>query len=629
MRTIKNGYTGPRKRAKHDLSDKQNFLVNEALDKIKWYGQSDEAGDFQTSSSSQSKAQIKAELISYIVKISDVSPLLWFREKGCRFAWKDCIKHPVDIILKLHPSLTAEAMVDKILTAETISIVYEATLLKKMPSGNTCMQIPKERLLTEALRMLNSTIDCLSIQLIETKLNELTDIGYDSLWKQKTSDEKTYISTKERGFMDKSFFKFLTTRSDFFKIPSSWSAPQTFTEEQQNVYNTALRQLHSGGWSVISGPGGSGKTHMLKSLREDVEKHKDQSTCIYFLGPTNRAVTILRKSLDLNDDNSYSGTIHAITSRSDLQSAGIVVIDESSMCASEHGDLLITCKAFSNACFLFVGDHLQLPPVGAGELLKPLLSLASMPVLTENHRASGKLQSLVNQLRNGHARSAQTLEKHCHTYNTLFETIYSQGCSLVLCLRNEERIKYNSYVIKKHLTGNPKLDHFDDYRKLPECWSGKEKAPRTFIPYVGMKVRLQTNVYKPVHCRGMLGEIIFVHTVSRTWYVHISFEETPNDVLKLEEGLFTLPDIIRPGFATTLHDAQGSASESVAIIFPPNPLCPLLNLESLYTAASRAKEKIIFFTFDCKYTDMVSALENPCPPRSTPLSLYIRAQNPA
>ena len=631
----KQAYTCPRKKSRHNLTEYQDFLLNNSVDKVKWYGQSDESGDFHTSMSS-AKTQIKSELTSYITKLPNgLSPLHWFREKNSRFKWKDSIKNPVEIILKLHNDLNPEDKLQKILNKDTVHIFFEAALTKKLVNGHTCMQIPKDRLTLETFKVLNATVDCdvIPLNLVELKLKELADIGYDELWKSKNEKGKIYISTKERGHMDKHFVDFLTNRKDYFKIPVLWSAPSTYTAEQTYVYNEVLKHLRSYGWSVLSGPGGSGKTHMMKSILHYSDED-DQEICIFFLGPTNRAVTILKNNVrseeyeSMNDgcihiqQNLISSTIHAIASRTDLPSAKIVIIDEFSMCASEHADLLLSCKALQNACFLFAGDHLQLPPVGPGELLKPLLTISSLPVLTENHRATdNKLKSLIYNLRSGHAESAIPLEVHAATYEESFEQIFCRDCSLILCLRNEERIRYNSYVIKKHPTGNSRLDYLDDYRKLSSTWNpSSDKPPRSFIPFVGMKVRLQTNAFKPLHCRGMLGEIISVQLSGRTWHVDVSFDEIPESILKLEESLFALPDILRPAFATTLHDAQGSASDNVGIIFPSNQHCPLLTLESLYTAASRARYKLYFFTIGCRYSDMMSSLEQASPPRCTPLA---------
>ena len=61
------------------------------------------------------------------------------------------------------------------------------------------------------------------------------------------------------------------------------------------------------------------------------------------------------------------GTVHSITRRRDIPPQDLVVLDESSMLASEHGDLLLKTDIFRKAVWLLVGDQLQLLPVGKGE----------------------------------------------------------------------------------------------------------------------------------------------------------------------------------------------------------------------------------------------------------------------
>ena len=623
-------YKGPRKTAKFtkfDLSETENFLVAASLNRVKWFGLTDEAGDYQTSATAKAKNLIKAELISYITKSKPHdSPLRWFREKSSRFAWKDIIKDPVEILLELHNSLEAQQKLDIILSNETIGVVFEAALHRKMTSGDTCAQVPKERLSFEALKLLNTIIknDTITTSMLQIKIAELADAGYDELWKYRDKTGVVTVSTKERGYMDKNLFTFLTARDEFFKIPQDWSAFPSFTPEQRLVYNSTLQCLRSNGWAVISGPGGSGKTHMLKSLQAAAKEIEEKAICIYYLGPTNRAVSILKQGIEIDNVNSISGTIHSVASRTDLPEGDIAIVDEFSMCASEHGDLLLSCKAISKACFLFVGDHLQLPPVGAGELLRPLMCLKPTTALTENHRVTNEtLKTLVSKIRTGSPQYALKFEKHYPSLEQYLEGIFVEECTLVLSLRNEERIKYNSYAIKKHPTGNSRLDYLDDYRKLPSTWSISDKPPRSFVPFVGMKVRLQTNDHKPDFCRGMLGEITRVECRERVWYVHVAFNEAPGQTLILEEALFTLPDILRPAFATTLHDAQGSASDKVGIMLPPSSQCPLLNLEGLYTAASRARKHLIFFSYGTSLSNMIENLAQSTPPRKTPLSYYI------
>jgi hypothetical protein len=208
------------------------------------------------------------------------------------------------------------------------------------------------------------------------------------------------------------------------------------------------------------------------------------------------------------------------------------------------------------------------------------------------------------------------------------EGIRASSCDLVLCIRNEERIRYNAYQIRLHDCAHERLCALDDYRKLAPDWTAASAPPRTFIPFVGMPVRLQTNAYRPDACRGSLGRVEAVHQVNRIWYLDVSFGDA---LIKMEASYFSIPELLRPAFATTLHDAQGAQRKRVGIVLPPSARCPLLSLEALYTAASRAQEDLAIFSCGDRLADMLQALQRHAPARQTPLALLLETfpDNPA
>jgi len=196
---------------------------------------------------------------------------------------------------------------------------------------------------------------------------------------------------------------------------------------------------------------------------------------------------------------------------------------------------------------------------------------------------------------------------------------------MVVCLRNEERIRINAYEIqRKHPKVSSRFAALDDYRKLPDSWDGSPPLPRSFVPFVGMPVRLQTNDHRPDFCRGMLGTIVAANFSDRMWTVHCDFEAVEHRQFKLVEGIFNIPEHIRPAYAITLHDAQGSQAARVGVVLPPSARCPLLNLESLYTAASRAQKELIIFSRGDTLLDMASHFQHPTPLRCTPLALLLQ-----
>ena len=621
-----------------------------------WLGEKDEGGFSRHSQGKEAKARAEEALQVYVLNMQQRSPLTWFREGDALLAWREAVRDPVAVILETAAlqHADAEEILRRLVSLETATVLLEEALQKHFRGGDTCGEVPKDRLLGLARRLL---LDAASTQAalhssLRSRFDDLSDEAYGFLSHTKGDDGAVYTSTGTRGIMDRRLHAFLTGRKDYY-APPLWPASERFTAEQAEVFTAVLEHLARRGWAVLSGPGGSGKTHMLRHLLEQAEKvhviaepdgadcpacgqerlvqhcekcgyqrqhggHRALRAC--FLGPTNRAVAVLLAATAQNAASTVYGTVHSMARRAALPPQDIVVIDEASMLTSEHGDLLLRCKAFWKACWLFVGDHLQLPPVGPGELLRPLLALSALAPLRQNLRAGSLLAPLVQSIRNGLPEEALRHERSCATVPELMDEIRASACDLVLCVRNEERIRYNAYRIQLHVCGHARLCALDDYRKLNADWTSASAPPRCFIPFVGMPVRLQTNAYRPEACRGSLGRIEAVRQDGRTWFLEVSCD---GSVVKMEASYFLIPELVRPAFATTLHDAQGAQHKTVGIVLPPSARCPLLSLEALYTAASRAQEKLVFFSCGDALKDMLPSLRNQALPRKTPLALLL------
>ena len=364
------------------------------------------------------------------------------------------------------------------------------------------------------------------------------------------------------------------------------------------------------GWGVIAGPGGAGKTRLLHLLAEALASSAPPK--IIFAAPTNRAVSVLREALASSCE---CATVHSLCRRKSTEPVDVLVVDEASMLSSEHGDLLVSTPSFAAAALLFVGDELQLPPVGSGELLRPLMEFAAVTPLSKNLRArSDELAAFVASLRGGDLEGVRQRCRQHATAEHMWTEIFDAGPSIVLTFRNEERVAYNSHAMRRHVLQEPRLESLDDYR----C---QKPRPRSFVPFVGLAVRFQDNSHRPGACRGSLGKIVVAEQRGKVWLVTV---KTDGGEVKLEKGLFELPRSLRPAFATTTHDSQGSGFDDVHIVLPPSAKCPLLTLETLYTASSRARSKVSFHTHGSRLEDMMSVLQFRASSRCTPLASLLR-----
>jgi len=637
-------------------------LLAKAKARVAWVGERDEAGDVRSLQAKEARARAEEALSVYVTRMQQRSPLAWFREPDTVLAWKDAIRDPLAVISETCAAqqATAAETADRLVNAETVPVLLEEALQRQLRGGDTCGELPRERLAKTALRFLLEGVpkETCEWELLEKRFEAMREEAFSQLHHVREGDT-LYTCTASRGIMDRRLYRHLTGRGLFYVVPP-WQAGAEFTEEQARVFEAVRRHLSECGWSVLAGPGGAGKTHMLRHVLQCadgllVQGEGDGPDCpacgeerlgtqcrscgrlrehagprrlrACFLGPTNRAVAVLLATTGHEGDvDLVFGTIHSVTRRRDLPQQDLLVIDESSMLGADHGDLLLRCGALRRAAWLVVGDHLQLPPVGAGELLRPLLARSGLPTLTANLRAkSAELRTMIAGIRAGSPALALACERHFASVPELQLGISASGCDLVLCVRNEERIRYNAFEIQRRPLANDRLASLDDYRKLPTDWNMGKMAPRSFVPFVGMPVRMQTNDYRPHACRGALGRIESVYQDARVWHLRASFGK---EVVQIQASFFCIPEVLRPAFATTLHDAQGAQRKRVGIVLPPSLHCPLLTLETLYTAASRAQEELIFFSCGDQLADMLPALAAPAPLRLAPLAILLRTDPP-
>uniref|UniRef100_A0A6C0BZI6 Uncharacterized protein n=1 Tax=viral metagenome TaxID=1070528 RepID=A0A6C0BZI6_9ZZZZ len=633
-----------------------------SFQRVVWLGNRDEVGESNYMSNAEKKASLEDDLKDYILRMQHRSPLCWFQESESTMQWHHCVASPVEVIIEA--AKLANCSVDetcrRLVNLESVTCLVEHALVATFRDADTCGVCVKDRLLHAARKCLFDLLPentAISWSIVEPHLDSVENDAYNLLSHVRDKSGVLYSCTGMRGIMDRRLHTILTKRTNFYVAPTHWKAAGTFTVEQAAVFVSVMEHLRARGWSVLSGPGGSGKTHMLRHIADlcestEVFSEGDGPDCpacgeerlvrrcnicgyhrhdqgqrelrVCFLGPTNRAVAVLVSAIK-GPGRVFShlmGTVHSLTRRRDLPPQDLVVIDESSMLAAEHGDLLMKTEAFRKAAWLLVGDHVQLLPVGRGELFRPLKLSSQLPSLSINMRANNvSLAAVIDAVRNANSATVLPYEQHSSSTHELYENIRNAKCDLVLAVRNEERVHFNAFCIQSLPCTHAGLSALDDYRKIAveDTLTGKN-MPRSFIPYAGMPVRFQTNVHKPTACRGDIGRIKGAQQVSKTWNIQV---EVNNSIVRFASPFFGIPEHIRPAFATTLHDAQGAQSSKVGIVLPPSVRCPLLTLETLYTAISRAQDDLILFTRGCRLRDILAELSSCTRLRTTPLNILL------
>lgn len=143
---------------------------------------------------------------------------------------------------------------------------------------------------------------------------------------------------------------------------------------------TALQELFSARFSLLLGPAGTGKTRLLQMLCDLPEVRGDG---VLLLAPTGKARVQMQKNIDglkaqtvaqflLPDRFDPETQQYGLSDAPKVEGAGTVIIDEASMVTEDMLAAVFDALKGPKRIIL-VGDHRQLPPIGAG---RPLVDLA-------------------------------------------------------------------------------------------------------------------------------------------------------------------------------------------------------------------------------------------------------------
>lgn len=175
--------------------------------------------------------------------------------------------------------------------------------------------------------------------------------------------------------------------------PTTGVEGETFSEDQVAAIGTVL----SAGLAILTGGPGTGKTTVVKALVAALGADRCMLTA-----PTGRAAR-----------NVAGSTIHSAggglllprrplqeTTKADVREGlALWVVDEASMLTTE---LMIAVLGLAppGCIIVLVGDEDQLPPVGAGNVLKDLLACGAVPVarLSYNHRSATRVQRIAHDI---------------------------------------------------------------------------------------------------------------------------------------------------------------------------------------------------------------------------------------
>ncbi|MBR4223191.1 MAG: ATP-dependent RecD-like DNA helicase [Oscillospiraceae bacterium] len=265
-----------------------------------------------------------------------------------------------------------------------------------MKNGHTC--IPRSVLVEETAKILK-----VEETTIEDNMQTAVDEERISIY---TKSDREYALLYDTDRAEDRIAARLIAMTAIFKDSGSDSKDLIDIEEKTKMITYADKQREaiakalSGGLLILTGGPGTGKTTTLKAI---ISLYEQRGLKVTITAPTGRAAKrvsdltgypakTIHRLLEVVFDN--SGALRFKHNESDQLDTDVMIIDEMSMVDTMLFDSLL--KAMKLSCrLIMVGDSDQLPSVGAGDLLRDMISSGCIPTVALNEVFRQAEQSLI------------------------------------------------------------------------------------------------------------------------------------------------------------------------------------------------------------------------------------------
>lgn len=372
-----------------------------------------------------------------------------------------------------------------------------------------------------------------------------------------------------------------------------------FSKEQE----IAIKEAFNNMLLVITGGPGTGKTTIIKAICNILNENNLKFN---LAAPTGRAAKRMQESTE-----NVAFTIHRLIgikpespipefNEENTLDCDYVIVDEASMIDIKLMDKLLKALS-SKTALILVGDHNQLPSVGAGNVLKDILDTDIKAV---------KLKKIFRQAKESN------IVVNAHKINDGLYPILNQKNKDFFFINSNSKKFQNDLLdlVKNRLPNYYKLDPINDIQILAPskkslwgivnindlCQKELNKNPNSIkinnrIFKLGDKVMQVRNNYELESLNpddfddgvynGDIGRIIDIDKNMES--LKVEFYDG-NIVSYKKEDIKDL-DL---SYAITIHKSQGSEFDCVLIPMMPASFM-LLNRNLLYTAITRAKKLVI------------------------------------
>ncbi len=384
--------------------------------------------------------------------------------------------------------------------------------------------------------------------------------------------------------------------SQLAAAPAAWDRPplenelgELTTEQREAVRGALTRRL-----SLITGGPGTGKTHLTDALAQLAKARKLE---VRLLAPTGRAARRLTQATNGAPAHTIHKALEWIPGEvpgrdgdAPLE-ADLVVVDEASMLSLDIA-LHLVAAIGPETHLVLIGDADQLPPVGPGKPFGELIESGLVPTVRLEHVFRQARRSMIvgaaHAIRAGRAPAREPGPDEIHDF-------FLHGRSQVEDLAAD--------VVKMASERIPAQFGLDPVRQVQVLAPQYRGELGIDVLHARLRAALCADADACLEGRFRIGEKVIAtrtlpeHGITNGSILIIEGADDDDGQLILESELgelITLPyreaRILRGGFCTSVHKAQGIEVPAVIVCLHSSHAPQLLSRNLLYTAVTRAQK---------------------------------------
>ncbi len=198
-------------------------------------------------------------------------------------------------------------------------------------------------------------------------------------------------TTEKQYQLEMSFYKEMTEYAKHAAVVASLdgtakaSASHTLNTEQLNAFRFICRG--SGNLAIVNGGPGTGKSHLLKGVRE---AYQLSGYSVLGCALAASAAEELQKSSGVNAQTIDSLLIEIDTGRKLLKKNSVIIVDEAGMVGVKKLKKLLDHATRTQSKLVLVGDHNQLSPIESGLAFSNLIKNQPVAFLQDIQRQKAK-----------------------------------------------------------------------------------------------------------------------------------------------------------------------------------------------------------------------------------------------